>query len=555
MAPLNFLISMVYDGIILGAGHNSLVLQAYLGRAGLKVICFERRHIAGGGLVTEEDPRDPGFLHNTHAFYHRALNRMPWYRDLDLARRGAVYVEPELNVALLLRHGKALEWWTDFEKTARSFGSFSSKDEATLRRWRDDFGSVVEKILIPESQSPPMPPTQRRSLLERSPEGRLLLATSELSPLEFVEREFEHPVIRAGLLFFNGLREVDLRCRGFGHHIAALLASSGKAQMCLGGSAALARALVSAVTDFGGEVRLEKTPVRILVESGRAIGVETSDGERYRARHFVTSGLNPQQTFLELIDRQFVPHDWQEKASQFKYNLIAPLFGLYLNLNERIRYKAERENPELERAFMIILGLEDFSQYPEIVRQHELGLVPRTVMWGSSPTNFDPSQAPLGKHTAFMWEKLPYRLYGNPANWDHHKTEHGRMMIGVWSEYVENLQDSMRSWFVRSPLDIERTFPNMRAGDLLIGAFTYGQIGYNRPFVGAGQYRGHLPGLYLCGSSCHPGGNITGLPGYNCAQVILNDLGVKTDWFPLNLEQNESGVEHLHADNSRGTRG
>jgi phytoene dehydrogenase-like protein len=72
----------------------------------------------------------------------------------------------------------------------------------------------------------------------------------------------------------------------------------------------------------------------------------------------------------------------------------------------------------------------------------------------------------------------------------------------------------------------------MRFGDLLVGSFERGQIGYHRPFPGAGNYRGHLPGLYLCGSSCHPGGNITGLPGYNCAQVLLGDLGIQYDWMP-----------------------
>ena len=71
--------------------------------------------------------------------------------------------------------------------------------------------------------------------------------------MEFVLQEFEHPTIQAGLLFFNGLREVDLRCKGFGHHIPALLASTGKAQMCKGGSAALAQALVSAVIENGGK--------------------------------------------------------------------------------------------------------------------------------------------------------------------------------------------------------------------------------------------------------------------------------------------------------------
>jgi phytoene dehydrogenase-like protein len=77
----------------------------------------------------------------------------------------------------------------------------------------------------------------------------------------------------------------------------------------------------------------------------------------------------------------------------------------------------------------------------------------------------------------------------------------------------------------------------MREGDLLIGAFTHDQIGYNRPFPGAGQYRTQLPGLYLCGSSSHPGGNITGLPGYNSAQVILAELGIKAEWAPPPLTE------------------
>ena len=333
---------MTYDGIILGSGHNSLVLQAYLGRAGLKVLCLEQRRVPGGGLLTEEQPSGSGFLHNTHSFFHRALNRMPWYHDLQLERRGAVYLEPELNVALILRNGETLQWWTDFEKTAASFGRFSSKDEASLRRWRNDFLPIVERILLPESQSPPLPPEQRMEALGRSAEGRLLLEVSALSPLEFILREFEHPVVQAGLLFFNGLREVDMRCRGFGHHIPALLASPGKAQMCIGGSSALARALVTAVTESGGEIRLETTPRRILVKNGRAIGVESSDGECYEARHFVASGLNPQQTFLDLIEEDLLPREWREKAREFQYNLIAPLFGLYLNLKDPPRYSAQR---------------------------------------------------------------------------------------------------------------------------------------------------------------------------------------------------------------------
>jgi phytoene dehydrogenase-like protein len=137
------------------------------------------------------------------------------------------------------------------------------KDAQSLRRWRDDFVPVLEKIVAPEGRTPPVPAAERRVRLEKSREGRLLLAASELSPQEFVLREFEHPVVQAGLLFFNGLREVDLRCKGFGHHIPVLLAAAGKAQMCIGGSAGLARALVDAVEESGGEIRCGVEPRRI----------------------------------------------------------------------------------------------------------------------------------------------------------------------------------------------------------------------------------------------------------------------------------------------------
>jgi phytoene dehydrogenase-like protein len=162
-------------------------------------------------------------------------------------------------------------------------------------------------------------------------------------------------------------------------------------------------------------------------------------------------------------------------------------------------------------------------------------------MWGACPTLFDASQAPADQHTGFMWEKLPYRLCDG---WDRPDVgeKHGRAMLDLWRKHAPNLADAVLDSFVRTPVDTERSLPNMRKGDLLVGAFTNDQIGYHRPFAGAGSYRAHVPGLYLCGSSSHPGGNITGLPGYNAAQVILADLGIKTDWMPPPIAERLSAL-------------
>jgi phytoene dehydrogenase-like protein len=525
-----------FDGIILGTGHNALVVQAYMARSGLRVISLDRAKVAGGGLATIENPRFPGVLHNTHSFFHRALTALPWYRDLELERHGAHYIEPDLNVALITSEGRTLEWWTDFDKTVDSFAEFSKKDAASLKRWVEIFRPIVERILIPEAQSPPLSPEKRREMLVRSALGRTLLEVASLAPVEFVAREFEHDVVRAGLLFFNGLREIDLRLTGFGHSIPAMLAGRHLAQMCRGGSARLAQALVSDIREHGGEVLTGVELRRILCRSGKAAGVELAGGEIITGKAFVASGLNPQQTFTRLLGDDSVTPEVRQKAEGFRYNKLAPLFALNLALHEPPYWRAAERHPELNQAFMVILGLESFAQFDEIVTAHEQGRIPNTVMWGACPTLFDPTQAPAGKHTLFMWEKVPYGLRGSAANWDAEKECHGNVLLDMLRRFAPNLAHGVLiDSFVRTPVDTESSLPNMTGGDLLVGSFANDQIGYNRPFAGAGEYRTPVPNLYLCGGSSHPGGNVTGLCGYNAARVLATDLHLPIWWNPPQL--------------------
>lgn len=117
--------------------------------------------------------------------------------------------------------------------------------------------------------------------------------------------------------------------------------------------------------------------------------------------------------------------------------------------------------------------------------------------------------------------------------------EHGASLLRLWSEYAPNLggAEVVLDRFCRSPLDTERTLPNMRFGDLLVGSFADGQVAYNRPFSGGGEYRvPGIEGLYLCGGSTHPGGNITGLCGYNAAGVVAADLGLEPWWERASVE-------------------
>ena len=183
----------------------------------------------GGGLCTEEWPVGSGFLHNTHSFYHRGVDP-----DAVVCRTRTRAARCPLPRTRSKRGhaapGRALPNLVGRTSSAPPTPSpqFSRRDADTLRRWREAFLPIVTQILEPEAQAPPLPAPERQRHLATTAEGRLLLETSACSPREFVLREFENPAVQAGLLFFNGLREVDPRAPGFGHHIPALLAARGQ---------------------------------------------------------------------------------------------------------------------------------------------------------------------------------------------------------------------------------------------------------------------------------------------------------------------------------------
>jgi phytoene dehydrogenase-like protein len=513
----------VYDGIIIGAGHNGLITQAYLARAGYNVISLDSASVAGGGLSTVPDAQHPGFLHNLHSYFHRGITSMPWFSDLQLHRYGLEYIENDLFVSVLHKDGNVLQWWNDFEQTYRSFAAIDRRDADQLRHWRDQFIPITRDILRPEAASPPISPRARRAVLEKTAEGRLLLQVSELSPYEFVLREFRSPAIQGALLFINGMREVDLRAKGFGHHLPSLFASSTKVQTCRGGSASLALALTRCIEDAGGIVRTNAPVKRIVVTNDRATGVELQNGELLVASKFVASSLNPQLTFLDLMAPSQLAAGWQKKAESFKYNTLGPLFTHHLNLRQEPIYTASDRFPEVQKSLMVIMGIDHVDTFIELVRNHDEKTIGPCVLWGGTPTALDATQAPPGKHTAFMWEKAPYELHGCSSNWIAEKPKHAKRMFDLWCEYAPNLRSAVISSFSQSPHETAVNNPNMREADVLIGAFQNGQVGLDRPFAGAGGYRTFLEGLYLCGSSSHPGGNITGLPGYIAASVIIKD--------------------------------
>jgi len=528
----------VYDGIIVGGGHNGLILQAYLARAGLRTLMVEKNPHVGGGLATVEDNLHPGFRHNIHAAFLHGLSAMPWYRDLELEQHGVRTVQPDLNVALIQQSGRTLRWYLDLNRTCASIAEFSKKDAETWRHITEEYGEMVEKIVEPELAAPPLPREEKRALLERSALGLKYLEIEALSPREFIENHFDNVTVRALLLHLCVARELDVHAPNQGGVIPSFIAARTKTELAVGGSAAVAQGLRKAVEAAGGEIWEGQTIRAITVELGVATGIQLADGRQVKARAFVASNLNPHQTLQELVGMDRLNPMARVGLRSYLYQVVGPLFGVHLSLNEPPRYTARNTHPDLDQAFLTILGLESPEQIYGLQARFRKGEpASRKVIWGTTPTAFDPSQAPAGKHTAFMWEKVPYLLNGRAENWDQAKLPRIGEILEYWRAFAPNLTESaILRRLAYSPLDTERHLPNMARGDPGVGWLGVEQRGINRPFPGMPPYQTGIAGLYLCGACTHPGGNITGLPGYNAARVIAEDLHLAPWWHPSDLE-------------------
>ncbi len=528
-----------YDGIIIGAGHHGLILGAYLAKAGLKVLLADRRLDYGGGLTTREVTL-PGFYHNLHSINHFHITEAPWFRDLGLEERVG-YVTPPYELAQAHSDGTCLVFGRNLEETLKSVGRFSARDAQTFRDWNRKAEEITANIFLPERYSEPMAREPRAALLSRTAIGRDFLEVCKRQPLDVVNELFENERVKLLFLFKVSLFGTWLTDTlnpdsPMGSVIRAFDLESGY-QLCKGGSFNLARGLMETYIAAGGAYAPQAHVSRIVLEGGRATGVELADGTTVRAKQFVASTVDVQQTFESMIGRSQLNAEFNKKLDGFE-NTAWSLYGLHLALNEAPRFAAEKFDPNINRTLKWNIGaetMEDLYSAHEAVKRGE---VPERIQFGAGPLSvLDPLQAPPGKHTSYAWHVMPLAKEGEQDN-EAFNREFADRILEVWSRYCPNMtRKNVLAQRVYTANEYSAELINMRRGDIFMGSFSSKQVMYNHF-----GYRTPVPNLYMAGSAAHPGGAISGGAGYITAGLVAKDLGIKPWWTPWNAEEALSKV-------------
>ena len=501
-----------YDVIVIGAGENGLVLGNYLGKAGLKVLVCERRLESGGGLSTEE-PTVIGSWHNTGAFYHDSVDITPVRRDLDLESFNTVYLQPPVQSSVVRSDGESLTVFSDLERTTSEIGRRSKEDAATWRRHCESFQSALAAKYRPYLLNP-----ARDAMGFEDFDSR-----AGMTPVQAVQAEFKHPLTQALLLsHFMVPRGILPDDAGAGRFLQLVAATVGQTRIVEGGSHELAQSLWAAQLRNNGWV-WDSTPVkRILVEDGKAVGVETASGRILRSR-VVVSTLDLKTTFLSLLDKQHVPVELARGIDDYRMEAFS-LFVIHAALNDAPQLRAK--DAQAGKALRWTFGLDSPDAMQEHVAQIRLGELPsRLGAIVSAPSLHDPSQARPGKHTLLIWQIVPAQLKN--AKWEDVAPAYTKQVLGWVAEYLPNVTGGN---FMLTNTMTPRDFVvkwNLPQGAVFGGESAGGQLGATRPLPQLANFRTPIKNLYLGGACMHPGAGIEGAPGYIAAKVVAEDLGIK----------------------------
>ncbi|MCY3777048.1 MAG: NAD(P)/FAD-dependent oxidoreductase, partial [Candidatus Aminicenantes bacterium] len=292
------------DVLIVGGGHNGLVAGSYLARAGLEVQVLERRSMVGGACITEE--LFSGFHFSSCSFMLYALHPKV-ADDLELHRYGFQVFQLDPFLFRPYPDGRHLVLHQDSERNAEAIGAFSRRDAESYRRWNrlwERFHSIVHAYVL-------TPPPAYADLVRRAREtGNLEIFKKVLitSHADLVEEFFESDHVRAAMIHSGDHGDP----RSIGSALpAAFLPGDVEperriAGIVKGGMGAVTRAMAGYLESQGGAIRTGCQVRRVLVEDGRARGVELTSGETIRSR-LVVSNADPKRTFLDLVEPEHLP--------------------------------------------------------------------------------------------------------------------------------------------------------------------------------------------------------------------------------------------------------
>lgn len=521
---------MTLDAVIIGAGHNGLVTACYLARAGMRVEVVEKNDWIGGAAVSRQ--LYPGFLYS-NCSYVASLFRPEIMRDLDLPKHG-LQILPYEGGAVFQQGGGYLGMFRDHDANRREFARHSPRDAEAYDVYSRDILRHCRFIRPMLLRTPPDPASFRpRDLAEMAWLARKVgeLSAAEVADMvrfwtmsvsDYLDNYFENPVIKA-YLAVSGIIGTALGPMSPGsayvllhHYMGDVDGNIGAWGFARGGMGAITQALTKSLIAAGGSVRTGHGVDKVLVENSYTKGVVLDNGTEIRAARVISS-MDAKRTFLSAVEERHLPGDFVQAVRKFKTR------GSSGKLN--IALDSAPEFPALPKGAPNLKGDLHFTDSVDRMERAyddwKAGRFSRDPFQDCMiPTMIDPTMVPPGKHfmSCFV-QYAPPRIAGGPWT-DADRDAFRDTCLDQIEHYAPGFRNKVLHVEVRTPRELEAEV-GLTEGNIFQGELTFDQLLFNRPVPGWAQYRSPIRGLWMCGSSTHPGGGVMGAPGRNAAAEVL----------------------------------
>ena len=520
-----------YDAIVIGGGHNGLTAAAYLGRAGKKVLVLERRHVLGGAAVTEEV--FPGFKFSVCS-YVVSLMKANVIRELMLPKFGLEILPLESTFTPL--ENDYLIRTADSDQTYREIARHSLRDAEAYTRFGPLMGQIgmavrpILETIAPNAIRPSLSDLfNSKKLFDHintltSQQFEYLTKLMTMSSADFLDEWFEFEPLKAtmsasGIIgTFMGPRSPGSAYVMLHHYMGDIDGAFRAWGFQRGGTGEVSMAIARSAEYFGVDIKTEASVMNVIVKNNKAVGVALENGDEYHS-DIVISGLDPKQSFLNLVSENELPSEFVKDIKNFrirgssgKVNLALdglPNFKCLPGDGHHLRgaISISPSYDHLENAY-------DDAKYGDFSKKPFMDII--------LPSVLDPEMAPPGKHVMSCF--VQYAPYSIKGGWNDSKRQaFGDAVINTLAEYAPNIKDIILHRQVLTPADLETTF-GLTEGNIFHGELTIQQLFSLRPAIQWADYTTPIKNYYQCGSGTHPGGGITGSPGEMAAKKILGIL-------------------------------
>ncbi|HTY60898.1 MAG TPA: NAD(P)/FAD-dependent oxidoreductase [Acidobacteriota bacterium] len=474
--------------IIIGGGIAGLCAGVYARKRGFATDIFEMHNIAGG-LATAWKRGGYTFENCVHWLVgsKKGADLNNWWREVFDIDQLEFY---ESAIQSVTEHGgEKITIYRDNDALERELLSKAPEDAQAIKTFMRDVRRLT-RFRIPMGDNFLQ---KIISYMRAIPYLPLLSSASKITVGEYGKR-FKNPLLRSS---FQGTLS-DLS------QIAILFSfawmNSGNGGYPLGGSLRMIGLIEENYRKLGGDIRFNARVKRILVENGRAQGVELEGGETFNA-DVVISAADAHSTLFDMLGEKYL-----DEQTKMQFKTLKP-FPSYL---------------------MVSLGVaREFAGEPEllsILLDEPIRIDDRTELDNASYRifNYDPNLAPMGK-TAIVsfiptynyeyWARLKET---SPAKYESEKQRVADKIIDIFDKRYPGSKDKIEVVDVATPATVFR-YTNNWQGSMEGWLLT--------PATGAKQLPCTVPGIrdfYMVGQWISPGG---GLPsGLMTAREVINGL-------------------------------